>query len=84
MSAASLSLSLLATGIDTVFGIGSNILLFCLHRKAMSLDVNQWPVGGTRLQTIGNIVYGTVKTSWTTLLSPDRAPVFRRCSVSAD
>ena len=54
----SLSLSLLATGIDSVFDIGSNVLLFWLHRKAERLDVNRWPVGGARLETIGNIVYG--------------------------
>ena len=55
----SVSLSLLATGIDSVFDIGSNILLFWLHRKAAGLDNNKWPVGGARLETIGNIVYGT-------------------------
>lgn len=53
-----LSLSLLATGIDSVFDLGSNILLFWLHRKSTRLDVNRWPVGGARLETIGNIVYG--------------------------
>ncbi|KAJ7597750.1 CDF manganese transporter [Mycena floridula] len=54
----SISLSLLATGIDSIFDIGSNVLLFWLHRKAERLDVNKWPVGGARLETIGNIVYG--------------------------
>ncbi|KAF8172692.1 CDF-like metal transporter [Pholiota molesta] len=54
----SVSLSLLATGIDSVFDIGSNVLLFWLHRKAERLDGNKWPVGGSRLETIGNIVYG--------------------------
>ncbi|KAI0094400.1 CDF-like metal transporter [Irpex rosettiformis] len=54
----SLSLSLLATGIDSVFDIGSNVLLIWLHKKANTLDSNKWPVGGTRLETIGNIVYG--------------------------
>ncbi|KDR85549.1 hypothetical protein GALMADRAFT_234481 [Galerina marginata CBS 339.88] len=54
----SLSLSLLATGIDSVFDLGSNVLLFLLHRKAAKLDSNKWPVGGARLETIGNIVYG--------------------------
>ena len=54
----SLSLSLLATGIDSVFDLGSNVLLFWLHKKADALDVNKWPVGGSRLETIGNIVYG--------------------------
>lgn len=52
------SLSLLATGIDSVFDVGSNIVLFWLHRKAQRLDVNKWPVGGARLETIGNITYG--------------------------
>ncbi|EJC98684.1 CDF manganese transporter [Fomitiporia mediterranea MF3/22] len=52
------SLSLLATGIDSVFDIGSNVMLVWIHRKAHSLDVNKWPVGGSRLETIGNIVYG--------------------------
>ncbi|TCD71144.1 hypothetical protein EIP91_012092 [Steccherinum ochraceum] len=54
----SLSLSLLATGIDSVFDIGSNVLLVWLHKKASKLDANKWPVGGSRLETIGNIVYG--------------------------
>ncbi|KAJ7103191.1 CDF-like metal transporter [Mycena belliarum] len=54
----SLSLSLLATAIDAIFDIGSNIMLFWLHRKAVKLDTNSWPVGGARLETIGNIVYG--------------------------
>ncbi|KAF8825367.1 hypothetical protein HHX47_DHR7000663 [Lentinula edodes] len=52
------SFSLLATGIDSIFDIGSNVLLWYLHRKATRLDVNKWPVGGARLENIGNIVYG--------------------------
>ncbi|KAE9409304.1 hypothetical protein BT96DRAFT_962426 [Gymnopus androsaceus JB14] len=59
----SLSLSLLATGIDSVFDIGSNVLLLWVHQKADSLDVNKWPVGGARLETIGNIVYGFLMSS---------------------
>jgi hypothetical protein len=58
------SLSLLATGIDSVFDIGSNVLLFWLHRKAAKLDSNKWPVGGARLETIGNIIYGARCPSW--------------------
>ncbi|KAK0235621.1 CDF-like metal transporter [Armillaria nabsnona] len=54
----SVSLSLLATGIDSVFDIGSNVVLFWLCLKAGKLDVNKWPVGGARLENIGNIVYG--------------------------
>ncbi|KAF5345693.1 hypothetical protein D9758_013039 [Tetrapyrgos nigripes] len=53
-----LSLSLLATGIDSVFDIGSNVLLFYLHRRANKLDNTKWPVGGARLETIGNVIYG--------------------------
>lgn len=57
-AASSGSLSLLATGIDSVFDCGSNVLLFWLHRKAERLDMDRWPVGGARLETIGNIIYG--------------------------
>ncbi|KAA1471452.1 CDF-like metal transporter [Dentipellis sp. KUC8613] len=57
-AASSASLSLLATGIDSVFDIGSNVLLYWLHRKARQMDVNKWPVGGARLETIGNVIYG--------------------------
>ncbi|KAF5356243.1 hypothetical protein D9756_003710 [Leucocoprinus leucothites] len=59
----SISLSLLATGIDSVFDIGSNLVLFWLHKKAQKLDENKWPVGGSRLETIGNIVYGSLMSS---------------------
>lgn len=52
------SLSLLATCIDSVFDPGSNLVLYWLHKKAGRLDTNKWPVGGSRLETIGNISYG--------------------------
>lgn len=52
------SLSLVATAIDSVFDIGSNVLLWWLHRKAVAMDHSKWPVGGARLETIGNIIYG--------------------------
>ncbi|EIM92410.1 CDF-like metal transporter [Stereum hirsutum FP-91666 SS1] len=54
----SASLSLLATGIDSVFDIGSNVLLYLIHKKANSMDINRWPVGGSRLENIGNVIYG--------------------------
>nr|AMM70773.1 CDF zinc transporter 2 [Russula atropurpurea] len=57
-SISSASLSLLATGIDSVFDVGSNVLLYYINRKSSRMDVNKWPVGGARLQTIGNVVYG--------------------------
>ena len=56
----SASLSLLATSVDAFFDFSSNVVLYWLHRKALSLDTSSWPVGGARLETIGNIVYGTV------------------------
>jgi divalent metal cation (Fe/Co/Zn/Cd) transporter len=55
------SLSLLASAFDATFDIGSNILLFWLHRKASRMNADKWPVGGARLETIGNIVYGAFK-----------------------
>jgi Cation efflux family len=54
----SASLSLLATGIDSLFDVGSNVLLYYIHRKSSRMDVNKWPVGGARLETIGNVIYG--------------------------
>ncbi|KZT71969.1 hypothetical protein DAEQUDRAFT_723602 [Daedalea quercina L-15889] len=59
----SVSLSLIATSVDSVFDIGSNVVLYWLNKKAESMDVNKWPVGGARLQTIGNVVYGAMMSS---------------------
>ena len=42
-----------------MFDIGSNVLLLWINKKADKMDINKWPVGGARLETIGNIVYGT-------------------------
>lgn len=54
------SLALLATSVDSVFDPLSNALLWYLHKKSQTLDVNKWPVGGSRLTTIGNICYGSL------------------------
>ena len=54
----SLSLSFFATAVDSVFDPMSNLLLWRLHRLSKKLDTNKWPVGGARLETIGNICYG--------------------------
>lgn len=59
----SASLSLLATGIDSVFDVGSNFLLYYINHKSSRMDVNKWPVGGARLETIGNVVYGFLMAS---------------------
>ncbi|KAG8904422.1 hypothetical protein FRB99_001801 [Tulasnella sp. 403] len=57
------SLAILAAGIDSVFDIGANVILGWFHRKAKRLDHNKWPVGGSRLETIGNITYGSLMAS---------------------
>ncbi|KAK0193544.1 hypothetical protein F5146DRAFT_1134204 [Armillaria mellea] len=54
----SVSVSLLAAGIDSVFDIGSNVVPFWTHLKAEKLDLNKWHVSGTHLEDIRNIVYG--------------------------
>ena len=56
----SASLSLLATSVDAFFDFSSNVVLYWLHCKALSLDTSAWPIGGAHLETISNIVYGTV------------------------
>jgi len=57
----SLSLSFFATAVDSVFDPMSGLLLWKLHRMSKKLDTNKWPVGGSRLETIGNICYGTYR-----------------------
>jgi hypothetical protein len=46
--------------IDSVFDPGSNLVLNWLHRRSKRLDANKWPVGGSRLENVGNIVYGSL------------------------
>lgn len=54
----SLSLSLFATAIDAVFDPFANLLLNILHQKSKTVDEKKWPMGGSRFESIGNIVYG--------------------------
>ncbi|CDZ98613.1 Mitochondrial Fe2 transporter MMT1 and related transporters (cation diffusion facilitator superfamily) [Phaffia rhodozyma] len=54
----SLSLSLFATAIDSVFDPFANLILNYLHKKGISADPKKWPQGGAKFQTIGNVVYG--------------------------
>jgi hypothetical protein len=58
----SVSLSLIATGVDACFDFGSNLFLYLIHKQADKMDINKWPVGGARLETIGNIIYGEILT----------------------
>jgi hypothetical protein len=59
----SVSLSLIATGVDACFDFGSNLFLYLIHKQADKMDINKWPVGGARLETIGNIIYGSLMSS---------------------
>ena len=68
----SLSLSFFATAVDSVFDPMSNVLLWWLHRVSTRLDTNKWPVGGARLETIGNICYGTIHNTF--YLLPTQPP----------
>ncbi|EJD54303.1 CDF-like metal transporter, partial [Auricularia subglabra TFB-10046 SS5] len=53
------SLSLIATAVDSVFDIASNLVLYWVHRRAAQLDKHKWPLGPGRVETVGNIVFGT-------------------------
>lgn len=57
------SMALLSSAIESIFDVTSNVLLYYTHKKASNLDVDKWPVGGSRLVTIGNIAYGMYRTS---------------------
>ncbi|EGN93650.1 hypothetical protein SERLA73DRAFT_189385 [Serpula lacrymans var. lacrymans S7.3] len=54
------SFSLIATAIDSIFDFGSNLFLYIIHKQAERMDIGKWPVGGARLETIGNIIYGSL------------------------
>lgn len=54
----SLSLSLFATAIDSVFDPFANVVLNRLHQKGLTADPKKWPQGGAKFATIGNVVYG--------------------------
>ncbi|KAJ7729646.1 CDF-like metal transporter [Mycena maculata] len=56
-AASSLSLSFFATAIDAVFDPLANLVLHIVHRKAVNADPRRYPSGGSRLETIGDIVY---------------------------
>ncbi|PLW09734.1 hypothetical protein PCANC_24013 [Puccinia coronata f. sp. avenae] len=53
----SLSLSFFATALDAVFDPCANFALNYAHRYANKVDLRKYPSGGSRFETIGNIVY---------------------------
>ncbi|ORY56818.1 CDF manganese transporter [Leucosporidium creatinivorum] len=53
----SLSLSFFATAIDSVFDPAANLILNYCHRKSARVDLKKYPSGGSRFETIGDIIY---------------------------
>ncbi|KAJ7582555.1 CDF manganese transporter [Mycena floridula] len=76
------SLSFLATALDSVFDPVSNVILLWLHRKAQRLDQQMWPVGGSRLETAGNIVYGFMRVTSFILSGPCSCSASRMSAVN--
>ncbi|KAG0142931.1 hypothetical protein CROQUDRAFT_661884 [Cronartium quercuum f. sp. fusiforme G11] len=56
----SLSLSFFATALDAVFDPCANLALNYAHRYAARVDLRKYPSGGSRFETIGNIIYSAV------------------------
>jgi len=56
----SLSLSIFATAIDAVFDPLANFVLNYCHRLSSGADLNKWPAGGSRFETVGDCVYSGV------------------------
>ncbi|KAJ7459680.1 cation efflux family-domain-containing protein [Mycena latifolia] len=67
-AASSLSLSFFATAIDAVFDPLANFVLNYCHRIAVTADPRRYPSGGSRLETIGDIVYAGVMGSVSVVL----------------
>lgn len=53
----SLSLSFFATCIDSVFDPAANLVLNWCHRAGQRADLRRYPSGGSRFETVGDIVY---------------------------
>ncbi|KAF8208741.1 CDF manganese transporter [Mycena galopus ATCC 62051] len=64
----SLSLSFFATAIDAVFDPLANLVLHYCHRLAITADPRRYPSGGSRLETIGDIVYASAMGSVSVVL----------------
>ncbi|GAA6011073.1 hypothetical protein JCM10207_005486 [Rhodosporidiobolus poonsookiae] len=56
----SLSLSIFGTAIDSVFDPAANFVLNWCHRRAQRVDFKKYPSGGSKFESIGDIVYSGV------------------------
>ncbi|KAM0751634.1 hypothetical protein T439DRAFT_324824 [Meredithblackwellia eburnea MCA 4105] len=64
----SLSLSFFATAIDAVFDPMANGVLYYCHKKGEHVDLRDYPSGGSKFETIGDIVYSGVMGSVSVIL----------------
>nr|GAT50611.1 cation diffusion facilitator [Mycena chlorophos] len=67
-AASSLSLSFFATAVDAVFDPLANMVLYYCHRVALRVDLRTYPSGGSRIETIGDIVYAAAMGSVSLIL----------------
>ncbi|GAA6011076.1 hypothetical protein JCM10207_005487 [Rhodosporidiobolus poonsookiae] len=65
---ASQSLSIFATASDSVFDPAANFLLNWCHRRAQRVDLRKYPSGGSRFESIGDIVYSNIMTCVSVIL----------------
>lgn len=54
------SLALFATMIDSVFDPLANLILWLAHRASARAEEKKWPSGGSRFESIGNIIYSFI------------------------
>ncbi|MBW0461549.1 hypothetical protein O181_001264 [Austropuccinia psidii MF-1] len=67
-AASTLSLSFFATALDAVFDPCANFALNYAHKYASQVDLTKYPSGGSRFETIGNIIYSAVMACASVLL----------------
>ncbi|GAA5997485.1 cation diffusion facilitator family transporter [Rhodotorula paludigena] len=56
----SLSLSIFGTAIDSVFDPAANLILWWCHRQSDRVDLMKYPSGGSKFESIGDIVYSGI------------------------
>ncbi|BGP52141.1 hypothetical protein JCM10450v2_008112 [Rhodotorula kratochvilovae] len=56
----SLSLSIFGTAIDSVFDPAANLILWWCHHKARTVDYKKYPGGGSKFESIGDIIYSGI------------------------
>lgn len=75
------SMSLFATMADSLFDPVSNLILMMAHKTSVKWDVEKYPSGKARMETIGNIVYAFLMTTVSVVLVVSNASVGTKCVV---